>query len=100
MLCPQTWIVIFIAFLGILFDYEIGGAKPSVFFSDIAISLFLIVLVQWFCSNNGIAISWLVTIIFVALYFTALYLWRTKNPIFMHHPSISPIEDRLHLRMI
>jgi hypothetical protein len=83
MLCPQTWIVIFIAFLGILFDYEIGGAKPSVFFSDIAISLFLIVLVQWFCSNNGIAISWLVTIIFVALYFTALYLWRTKNPIFM-----------------
>ena len=82
MFCIQTWIVMFISLLGILFDYEILGYSPVVFFSDIAFSLFLIILVQWFCSNNGFAISWLVTSFVVVLYFTTLYLWRTKHPLF------------------
>jgi len=83
MFCIQTWIVMFISLLGILFDYELVGFKPTLVFSDIVFSLLLIFLVQWFCSNNGFAISWLVTIVFVALYFLTIYLWRTKNPVFM-----------------
>ena len=83
MFCIQTWIVMFISLLGILFDYEVVGFKPILFFSDIVFSLFLIFLVQWFCSKNGFAISWLVTIIFVAIYFVAIYLWRIKDPTFI-----------------
>lgn len=83
MFCIQTWIVMFISFLVILFDYEVFGFKPITFFSDIAFSLFLIILVQWLCSKNGLAISWLITIIFVFLYFLIIYLWRIKDPLFI-----------------
>ena len=83
MLCIQTWIVIFISLLGILLDYEIIGFTPTLFFANILFSLFLVALVQWFCYKNGVAISWLVTIIFVAMYFLSVYLWRTKNPVFL-----------------
>lgn len=83
MFCIQTWIVIFISLLGILFDYELVGFKPTVIFSDILFSLLLILLVQWFCSNNGFAISWLVTIIFIGMYFLSVYLWRIKDPTYM-----------------
>jgi len=83
MFCIQTWIVMFISLLGILFDYEVMGFKLSLFISDVVISVLLVALVQWFCSNNGFAISWLVTIILVIFYFFSIYLWRTKNPVFM-----------------
>ena len=83
MFCVQTWIVMFISLVGILFDYEVFGYTPLLFISDIMISLFLIVLVQWFCYNNGIAIAWLTTIVLVLIYFVAIYLWRIKNPQFM-----------------
>jgi len=83
MFCIQTWIVMFISLLGILFDYEVMGFKFSLFIPDVVISVLLVALVQWFCSNNGFAISWLVTIVLVGMYFLTIYLWRTKDPIFM-----------------
>jgi len=83
MFCIQTWIVMFISLLGILFDYEVMGFKFSLFIPDVIISVLLVALVQWFCSNNGFAISWLVTIILVICYFSSIYLWRTKDPVFM-----------------
>jgi hypothetical protein len=73
----------FISLLGILFDYEVMGFKFSLFIPDVIISVLLVALVQWFCSNNGFAISWLVTIILVICYFSSIYLWRTKDPVFM-----------------
>ena len=83
MFCVQTWIVMFISLVSILFDYEVFGYTPLLFVSDIMISLFLIVLVQWFCYNNGMAIAWLTTIALVLIHFVAIYLWRIKNPQFM-----------------
>ena len=83
MFCIQTWIVMFISLLGILFDYEVMGFKLSLFISDVVISVLLVALVQWFCSNIGFALSWLVTIILVIFYFFSIYLFRTKNPVFM-----------------
>jgi len=83
MFCIQTWIVMFISLLGILFDYEAMGFKFSLFIPDVIISVLLVALVQWFCSNNGFAISWLVTIVLVIFYFSTIYLWRTKDPVFM-----------------
>lgn len=83
MFCIQTWIIIVISFISVLFDIELVGFQPLLFFTDILVSIFLIALVQWFCSKNATVISWLTTIFLTSLLFFAIYMWRTKNPDFV-----------------
>lgn len=84
MLCIPASIVVVLSIFGILMDYELyGGFVPVVIFSDLLISLILIVVVQWFCSKIGMGVAWLITISIAALTFYGLYLWRTNDPLFI-----------------
>ena len=84
MVCVPASSVVFLSIISILMDYELyGGFIPVILFSDVFISLILIVAVQWFCSNIGMGVAWLIAISLAVINFYALYLWRTNDPLFM-----------------
>jgi hypothetical protein len=83
MLCVPASIAVFISIIAILFDYEIyNGFIPVVLFTDIFLSIILIVVIQWFCSKIGMGVAWLTIVSISALSFYGLYLWRTHDPVF------------------
>jgi hypothetical protein len=77
-LCSPAILVLVISILNIIGSILIFNFNLLTFITDILISIFLVFLVNFFCSKEWMTVSWIISIFLTLISFFALYLARSK----------------------
>jgi hypothetical protein len=77
-LCSPAILVLVISILNIIGSILIFNFNLLTFITDILISIFLVFLVNFFCSKEWMTVSWIILIFLTLISFFALYLARSK----------------------
>lgn len=77
-LCYPAILVLLISILNIIGSIIIFNFNLLTFITDILISIFLVFLVNFFCSKEWMTVSWIISIFLTLISFFALYLARSK----------------------
>ena len=77
-LCSPAILVLVISILNIIGSIVIFNFNLLTFITDILISIFLVFLVNFFCSKEWMIVSWIISIFLTLTSFFALFLARSK----------------------
>jgi hypothetical protein len=82
-LCFSALIVLAMGFVNTGLDIIIFGFNIFIFIGDLITTLLLVLFTNWLCSINWYTLSWFLSIVIALITFMGLYLYRTKDPVFM-----------------
>lgn len=82
-ICFSAQVVIVLGILNTCLDIFYFGFNFFIFLFDVFITAMLYLLTNWLCVNNWNSLSWVLPIILALITFMGIYLYRTKDPIFL-----------------
>jgi hypothetical protein len=78
--CLPSTVVFYLCIICVFLDIQYHGFVPFIIITDIFISIILIAIVNWFCTDIGIGLAWFATAGFFLTVLYGIYSWRISHP--------------------